>query len=60
MALRDRFRGASIAESLALRAAGDPHRTFVVLGDRRFTYEQVDARSDALAAALHELGIEAG
>ncbi|HEX7239862.1 MAG TPA: AMP-binding protein [Longimicrobiaceae bacterium] len=60
MALRDRFRGISVAESLALRAAEDPQRTFVVLGDRRLTYQQVDAQSTALAAALHELGIEAG
>jgi len=60
MALRDRFRDLSIAESLSLRAAENPGRDFVVLGDRRLTYEQVDARSTALAAALHELGIEAG
>lgn len=60
MALRDRFRGTSVAESLALRAADDPRRTFVVLGDRRLTYQQVDAQSTALAASLHELGIEAG
>ncbi len=60
MALRDRFRGSSVAESLALRAAGDPKRTFVVLGNRRLTYQQVDAQSTALAASLHELGIEAG
>ena len=60
MALRDRFRGTSVAESLALRAAGDPQRAFVVLGDRRLTYQQVDTQSSALAASLHELGIEAG
>ncbi|HEX2092038.1 MAG TPA: AMP-binding protein [Longimicrobiaceae bacterium] len=60
MALRDCFRGKSVAESLALRAAEDPRRTFVVLGDRRLTYEQVDVQSTALAASLHELGIEAG
>ncbi|HEV2147691.1 MAG TPA: AMP-binding protein [Longimicrobiaceae bacterium] len=60
MALRDRFRGTAVAESLALRAAEDPQRTFVVLGDRRLTYQQVDAQSTALAASLHELGIEAG
>jgi fatty-acyl-CoA synthase len=60
MALRDRFRNLSIAESLALRAAEDPRRTFVVHGNQRLTYEEVDTRSAALAAALHELGIEAG
>ena len=60
MALRDRFSGLSVAEALALRANEDPRRPFVVSGDRRLTYGEVDAQSDALAAALHELGIEAG
>lgn len=60
MALRDRFRGLSVADSLALRVAEDPQRPFVVFGDRKLTYGQVDAQSASLAAALHELGIEAG
>lgn len=60
MALRDRFMGLSVADALALRAKEDPRRPFVVFGDRRCTYAQVDAQSSALAAALHELGIEAG
>jgi fatty-acyl-CoA synthase len=60
MALRDRFRGLSVADSLAVRVAEDPQRPFVAFGDRRLTYGQVDAQSTALAAALHGLGIEAG
>ncbi len=60
MALRDRFRGLTVAEGLALRVTEIPNRPFVVYGDRRITYAQLDARSTALAAALHELGIEAG
>ncbi|HEX5725011.1 MAG TPA: AMP-binding protein [Longimicrobiaceae bacterium] len=60
MTLRDRFRGLSVADGLALRAAENPQRPFVVFGDRRWSYAQVDAQSSALAAALHELGIEAG
>ncbi|HEV2131446.1 MAG TPA: AMP-binding protein [Longimicrobiaceae bacterium] len=60
MALRERFHGRSVAEALELRAAEDPKRVFVVLGDRRLTYGQVEAQANALAAALHELGIEAG
>ena len=60
MALRDRYRGLSLAESLALRVKEDPRRPFVTCQDRRLTYGQVDAQADALAAALHELGIEAG
>ena len=60
MTLRDRFNGLSVADALALRAREDPRRPFVAFGDRRCTYAQVDAQSSALAAALHELGIEAG
>jgi fatty-acyl-CoA synthase len=60
MALRDRFRGLTLADSLALRVNEDPQRPFVAFADRRLTYAQVDAQADALAAALHELGIEAG
>ncbi|HEU4453695.1 MAG TPA: AMP-binding protein [Longimicrobium sp.] len=60
MALRDRFNGLSVAEALSLRAQEDPRRPFVVFGERRLSYGQLDAQSDALASALHELGIEAG
>jgi fatty-acyl-CoA synthase len=60
MALRDRYRGLSLAESLALRVQEDPGRPFVAFQDRRLTYGEVDARADALASALHELGIEEG
>ena len=60
MALRERFRGRLVADCLTVRAAEDPRREFVVLGDRRLTYGDVDAQSSSLAAALHELGIEAG
>jgi fatty-acyl-CoA synthase len=60
MALRDRFSGLSVADALALRATEDPQRPFVVFGDRRCSYAQLDAQSSALAAALHQLGIEAG
>jgi fatty-acyl-CoA synthase len=60
MGLRDRFRGLSVADSLALRVTESPQRPFVALGNRRLTYGQLDAQSSALAAALHELGIEEG
>ena len=60
MTLRDRFKGLSVADALALRAQEDPRRPFVAFGDRRCTFAQIDAQSNALAAALHELGIEAG
>lgn len=60
MALAERFRGRSVAEVLSVRAAEAPDHPMVVLGDRRLTYGQVEAKADALAAALYELGIEAG
>jgi fatty-acyl-CoA synthase len=60
MTLRDRFGGISVAESLARRVAGDPERPFLVLRNRRLTYREVDERATSLAAALSELGIEAG
>lgn len=60
MALSERFRGRSVAEVLAQRAAEDPRHTAVALGDRRMTYGQLEAQASSLAAALHELGIEAG
>lgn len=60
MALAERFAGHSVAQVLESRAAEDPDRTFLILGDRRFTVGQVAARAAALAAALHELGVEPG
>ena len=44
----------------AERARAHPGRTLLVAGGRTLTYGQVDAKSTALAAALSELGIEAG
>src|SRR5688500_14719789 len=41
-------------------AKAHPERTLLVAGGRTLTYGQVDAKSQALAAALSELGIEAG
>ncbi len=60
MTLRDRFRGLTLAESLELRARENPTRPFVAFGEQRLTYGQVDQQAASLAAALHELGIEAG
>ena len=60
MALAERAAGRSVAQVLEERAREQPDRAFLVFGDRRLTYRQVDARATALAAALHELGIERG
>ena len=50
----------TLAEVFRRVAREHPERTLVVAGGSRQSYGQVDARSSALAAALSELGIEAG
>ncbi|HEX5439092.1 MAG TPA: AMP-binding protein [Gemmatimonadaceae bacterium] len=45
--------------TIAARACEHPRRPMLMAGDRTLTYEQVDARARAMAAALAELGIEA-
>jgi len=60
MALYERFAGRSVAQVLESQVAEHPDRTFLIYGNRRLTYAQVDARATALAAALHGLGIGAG
>jgi fatty-acyl-CoA synthase len=60
MALYERFSGQSVAQVLEARAAEHPDRVFLIYGNRRLTYAQVDQRATAMAAALHGLGIGAG
>ncbi len=60
MALSERFRGFTVASALTTRATSDPQRDFLVHGDRVLTYGRVDSDSEALAAALSHLGVEAG
>ena len=50
----------TLAQVFARRASEHPARALVVTGGRALSYGQVDTQSDALAAALSELGIEAG
>jgi acyl-CoA synthetase (AMP-forming)/AMP-acid ligase II len=50
----------NLAYIFGARAAEHPQRTLLVAGGRSLTYGQVEARAAALAAALSELGIEAG
>lgn len=60
MALSERFRGQSVAGIISTIAGEQPRHPCLVLGERRYTYGQVDAQSTALANALYELGIEKG
>lgn len=58
--LRDRVRGRSVAETLALAVEETPDRPFVSLGHRRWSYAEVDSQAGALAGSLRGLGVEAG
>jgi fatty-acyl-CoA synthase len=60
MALIERFRGFNVASALATRATSDPGRDFLRTSNGRISYGIVDGQSDALAAALAHLGVEAG
>lgn len=60
MALMERFRDMTVASTLAHRAITDPERVFILHGNQRLTFGEVDGQADALAAALHNLGVEAG
>ncbi|MEX0912290.1 MAG: AMP-binding protein [Gemmatimonadota bacterium] len=60
MALFERFRGQSVAGVISTVAGDQPRHPCLILGDRSYTYGQVDAHSNALASALYELGIEKG
>ena len=60
MALAERFRDLTVAQALESQAAAHPDRIFLVYGERKLTYRQVEAQASAMAAALHELGIERG
>jgi acyl-CoA synthetase (AMP-forming)/AMP-acid ligase II len=50
----------TLAELFGRRAAEHAERTLLISGGRSLSYGQVDARASALAAALAELGVEAG
>ncbi|HSJ14587.1 MAG TPA: class I adenylate-forming enzyme family protein [Longimicrobiales bacterium] len=60
MALGERFAGRTVAQVLEQQAREIPDRAFLHFGDRRLSYGQLYARASALAAALHELGVERG
>jgi acyl-CoA synthetase (AMP-forming)/AMP-acid ligase II len=50
----------TVPDLLRGRARTDPDRPFVRFRDRSLTYGEFDARTDALASGLAELGIEPG
>jgi acyl-CoA synthetase (AMP-forming)/AMP-acid ligase II len=60
MTLSKRVAGQSVADIQRFTTEASGDRTFLLFGDRRLTYAQLDQKSEALAAALHELGIGRG
>ena len=60
MALDAPITSRSVAQVLEERAAEMADRPFLYFNDRRMTYGQLNRQSAALAAALHELGVERG
>jgi fatty-acyl-CoA synthase len=50
----------TLARTLAARACEHQQRTLLVSGGRSLTYAQIDGQATAMAAALAELGVEAG
>jgi len=50
----------SVAGALAEQVAARPGESFLVAGERTWTFERLDADARALAAGLHQLGVEAG
>jgi fatty-acyl-CoA synthase len=60
MALAERVRGSSVGAALATRATSDPGRPYLLGEGGPLTFGDVDSQSDALAAGLANLGVEAG
>ncbi len=60
MTLRERFGGFTVASALASRATADPTAVYLRYGDADWTFAQVDADAESLAAALANLGLAPG
>ena len=60
MPLTERVDGFSVASLLGIRSTTDPQGTFLLSRGQAITYGEVDRKAEALAAALHNLGIEPG
>ena len=60
MPLTERADGLTVASLLGTRSTSDPQGVFLLLRDQPVTYGEVDGKAESLAAALQNLGIEAG
>jgi fatty-acyl-CoA synthase len=60
MALTERWKDSTVASVLASRGTSDAGAPFVLFEDEVVTFGQVESRAEALAASLHNLGVETG
>ena len=60
MTLASTFDGATVASALTTRATSDPGRPYLRYGDDVLTFADVESQSEALAASLSGLGLQAG
>ena len=60
MALTERWKDSTVPSVLASRGTSDAGAPFVLFEDEVVTFGQVESRAEALAASLHNLGVERG
>ncbi|MEK9502179.1 class I adenylate-forming enzyme family protein [Gemmatimonadota bacterium DH-20] len=60
MALRERYRHATLASALAHRATIGAQDEFLIHRGRTWSLGEIDTQAEALAASLHGFGVEAG
>ncbi|MDZ7779220.1 MAG: AMP-binding protein [Gemmatimonadota bacterium] len=60
MALSERIRGSTLASVLGRSATTDPGRTYLHFKDQAFSVGRIESDAESLAAALANLGIQAG
>ena len=60
MTLSARFEGSTVASALTTRATTDPERAYLRFGEEVLTFGDIESKSEALAASLSNLGLQAG
>ncbi|MDT8369714.1 MAG: AMP-binding protein [Longimicrobiales bacterium] len=60
MAPSEHISAATLPAALAQRATRDPERLFLLGRDARLTFGEADSQAEAMAAALHGLGVQPG
>lgn len=60
MALTERFEGFTVTSALVTRATTDPASPYLRVGDDIHTFGEIESQAESLAAALANLGVEAG